>query len=129
MTDPVDPYARRRLIQPDWCNAPQPSNWKNACMRDPGHDGDHAVRKDYRLYEALSWDANEVVDSVPAHYFNDLWCPDCDGKRYIVEPRHGCDGIETVCDQVCPVPEQVACDACAPRVQTTPYLPPEEEPF
>ncbi len=63
--------------------------------------------------------------NTPAH---EQVCPDCDGVGFNVEARHNCDGHEAVCAQVCPVPTQVPC-ACAPRVQTPPYLPPEEEPF
>lgn len=67
----------QRLTQPDWCNAPQPGNWQNACMRSPGHDGSHAVRKSYRLHEAMVWDADSYpVRSTTAEKFADLWSPD-----------------------------------------------------
>lgn len=64
----------QRLTQPDWCNAPQPGNWHNACMRTPGHDGEHAVRKVYRLDEAWYWpDSFYPVKYGPADRFSDLW--------------------------------------------------------
>lgn len=71
--------ALQRLTQPDWCNAPQPGNWKNACMRAPGHDGSHAVRKSYRLQEAFTWTGDGYpVLSVYAAPFSDLWTPEPD---------------------------------------------------
>lgn len=122
-------FLDRRMTQPDWCNEFQPSNWQNACMRAPGHEGAHAVRKHYRLHEAWTWDNDNVVHYAPAFHFDDLWCPDCDGEGFIVEPSHGCGGIETVCEQICPVPEQFACRTCAPPVRVPPLLDPEDEPF
>lgn len=62
----------QRLTQPDWCNDPQPYNWHNACMRPPGHAGEHAVRKSYRRDEAFSWESGRV-HSVAASHFPDLW--------------------------------------------------------
>jgi hypothetical protein len=82
-----DDYAMQRLTQPDWCNAPQPGNWRNACMRAPGHDGDHAVRKVYRLDEAWTWPAHggSRVSYGPADRFHDLWdlrtCGRCGEKH------------------------------------------------
>lgn len=65
-----------RLTQPDWCNAPQPGNWRNACMRSPNHLGDHAVRLSYRLHEALTWPRGYPVRRSAASAFPDLWHPD-----------------------------------------------------
>lgn len=73
MTDTA-PHLQR-LTQPDWCNAPQPANWRNACMRSPEHDGDHAVRKVYRWDEAWFWPADDgyPVSYCAADRFPDLW--------------------------------------------------------
>lgn len=69
----------RRLTQDDWCNDPQPWNWRNACMRQPGHDGAHAVRKHYRLDECWHWPGQRgPVGSTFAYRFGDLWHPDHD---------------------------------------------------
>lgn len=75
----------QRLTQPDWCNAPQPGNFKNACMRAPGHDMEHACRKSYRLDEAWIW----RQDGYPVSYgmaarFPDLWHPD---ETQVVPPE------------------------------------------
>ena len=84
-----------RLTQDDWCNAPQPGNWRNACMRSPEHDGAHAVRKSYRLGEAFAWDGESYpVHSVSAEPFPDLWSPSEDaGFTRAVPPPSG--GTET----------------------------------
>lgn len=63
----------QRLTQPDWCNAPQPSNWRNACMRLPGHSGPHAVRKNYQPDAAWTWEDDGPVSWVRADRFDDLW--------------------------------------------------------
>ena len=66
-----------RLTQPDWCNAPQPGNWANACMRQPGHEGDHAVRKSHRFDEAWFWPEHGLypVGYRRADAYPDLWQP------------------------------------------------------
>lgn len=63
----------QRLTQPDWCNAPQPNNWANACMRLPDHTGNHAHRKHYRPSEAFVWNHTRIVTSLPSARFQDLW--------------------------------------------------------
>lgn len=77
-----------RLTQPDWCNAPQPGNWRNACMRQPGHDGNHAVRKDYRYDEAWHWSGdNGPVGWGSAIHFPDLWDPKAEASPCIPEEK------------------------------------------
>lgn len=76
-----EPVVRElpRLTQTDWCNAPQPGNWANACMRNPGHNGDHAVRKSYRPDEAWFWVSGASgVAYKQADFFPDLWDVDSD---------------------------------------------------
>lgn len=64
----------QRLTQPDWCNAPQPGNWRNACMRLPDHTGHHAVRKSYRPDEAWFWSEGDSGARWRfARDFDDLW--------------------------------------------------------
>lgn len=64
---------RQRLTQPDWCNAPQPHNWHNACMRLPDHAGEHACRKSYAPDEAWYWDHEGVTRWTYADAWDDLW--------------------------------------------------------
>jgi len=68
-----------RLTQPDWCNHPQPGNWRNACMRAPNHEGDHAVRKHYLPNECWAWPDLYPVRSTSAVHFPDLWHPGHEG--------------------------------------------------
>lgn len=83
----------QRLTQPDWCNAPQPGNWKNACMRPPGHEGEHAVRKWYDYDECFAWPDSWPVRSTYAYKFPDLWHPLRDAEeRSIDDYFHDGDG-------------------------------------
>jgi hypothetical protein len=76
-----------RLTQPDWCNDPQPWNRNHACMRRPGHDGDHAVRKVYDLDFCLTWPSERgPVRSRPASVFDDLWDLRDDWMHHDAEP-------------------------------------------
>lgn len=74
MSERTETAIMERLTQPDWCNDPQPWNWNHACMRRPGHEGDHAVRKVYDLDFCLTWPSEHgPVRSRPASAFDDLW--------------------------------------------------------
>ena len=43
---------------------------------------------------------------------NEIECPDCDARGYLVHYAHACNGNEKRCQIVCPVQEQKPCPVC-----------------